>query len=200
MNYLHSHNNSFFDTYYNWSASNSNLTVEDMKFIIHGDDDYKPDVIPTKINTILKTLNISTILDYGAGLGRNLPLLLNYTDDIDYVDLITYQNKFEKYIDDLKYNNKFYMSEYVPYILEKKYDLIYASVVLQHIVNDVLYEQIVKILAEKSKYLILIQHFKIPIKPILNVYFELIDSEIDSVSFKKENHTWTIYKSKAGEC
>jgi hypothetical protein len=44
------------------------------------------------MNNILSNLQIKTILDYGAGLGRNLPLLLKFTEDVYYLDLLTYKN------------------------------------------------------------------------------------------------------------
>ena len=171
--------------------------METMKFLITGQKQFEPDTLPQKIKDILKTLPIHSILDYGAGLGRNLPLLLQTSDNVDYIDLLKYKEKFEKEVNELSYKEKYYIGEnYLPDMLDKKYDLIYASVVLQHIVDNEVYEKIVKILAEKTTYLLILQNGHVPIKPTLNSYFDLLDSDVDNVTFKTGTHNCYLYKSK----
>ena len=56
------------------------------------------DFLPNKIDVFLKNLHLTSILDYGAGLGRNLPMLQKYSCDIvDYIELTNYKNKFSEY-------------------------------------------------------------------------------------------------------
>jgi len=186
-----------FDEYYDWSLDKTDITLENMERIIFGFENSTPDVLPNKIDVFLKNLHITSILDYGAGLGRNLPMLQKYSCDIvDYIDLANYENKFSEYIDSLSYNNKFYINGVLPDLLDKKYDLIYASVVLQHIIDDEITEKIIKILAEKSKYLVIVQNCMVPIKKIMNLYYDFICEETESTTFKGLNHSFIIYKSK----
>jgi SAM-dependent methyltransferase len=188
--------NSIYDCYYDWQDSNTNISVTDMKYIIAGQKEFNSDYLPKKINNILHNLPISSILDYGAGLGRNLPLLLKFTNNIDYIDLLNYKEKFEKNINDLEYKNKYYINDNLPDMLDKKYDLIYASVVFQHIVDNDIYEKIIKILAEKTTYLVILQNFEAPVKEIINSYFHLIECEHDVDTFKHVKHISLLYKSK----
>ena len=84
----------------------------------------------------------------------------------------------------------------LPNILSKKYDLIYASVVLQHIVDDEIYSKIVEILATKCKYLLLIQNKDVLVKPIFNNFFDLIYTEDYVGSSFSDMHVYSIYSSK----
>jgi hypothetical protein len=83
----------------------------------------------------------------------------------------------------------------LPNTLSKKYDLIYASVVLQHIVNDEIYSKIVEILATKCKYLLIIQNEGVLVKPIFYNFFNLICTE-DYVGSFPCMHIYSIYSSK----
>ena len=187
--------NQVYDRYFDWSE-NKLENVETMKFLITGQKQFEPDTLPQKIKDMLKTLPIHSILDYGAGLGRNLPLLLQTSDNVDYIDLLKYKEKFEKEVNELSYKEKYYIGEnYLPDMLDKKYDLIYASVVLQHIVDNEVYEKIVKILAEKTTYLLILQN-GYPIKPILHSYFDFMERDVDNVTFINNTHTCYLYKSK----
>ena len=186
-----------FDGYYDWSLDKSEITLEQMKRLIFGFENTTPDFLPNKIDVFLKNLHLTSILDYGAGLGRNLPMLQKYSCDIvDYIELTNYKNKFSEYIDSLSYNNKFYINGFLPDLLDKKYDLIYASVVLQHIIDDEIFEKIIQILAEKSKYLVIVQNCNVPIKKIMNLYYHFICEETESTTFNGLNHSFNIYKSK----
>lgn len=156
----------------------------------------KPDEIPPSIDEILKSLNINTILDYGAGLGRNLPTLLSYSKHVDYVDLSNYKVKFGEYIDKLEYKEKTYIDGLVLDKLPKDYDLVYASVVLQHIVDDTVYERIVKTIAEKTRFLLIVQNLYIPEKySIIKNSFELVHSHIDETGFNNYPHKFLLYKT-----
>jgi SAM-dependent methyltransferase len=165
-----------------------------MKQLIVGSDKFEPDILSSSIHEKIIELNISTILDYGAGLGRNLSLLKNYSNYVDYLDLLNYEKNYSEYINNLGYNEIYYI-QMIPDILSKKYDLIFASVVLQHIVNDEIYSKIVEILAKKCKYLLLIQNSGRLVKPIFYNFFDLIHNE-DYVGSFPCIHTYSIYKSK----
>lgn len=184
--------NSIYDQYFEWQNNPSNIVR--MKELIIGSNTFEPDILESSIHEKLNELNISTILDYGAGLGRNLSLLKNYSNQVDYLDLLNYETNYSEYINSLGYNELYYV-EMIPNILSKKYDLIYASVVLQHIVNDEIYFKIIEILASKCKYLLLTQNKDVLIKPVFNNFFDLICSE-DYVGSFPCMHTYSIYKSK----
>ena len=183
---------SIYDTYFNWQNNPANLVR--MKQLIVGSDKFEPDILASSIHEKLIQLNISTVLDYGAGLGRNLSLLKNYSNQVDYLDLLNYETNYSEYINNLGYNEIYYV-EMIPNILSKKYDLIYASVVLQHIVNDEIYSKIVEILATKCKYLVLIQYKTVLVKPIFHNFFDLIYTE-DYVGSFPGMHSYSIYSSK----
>ena len=183
---------SIYDTYFNWQNNPENIVI--MKELIVGSDKFEPDILTSTIHEKLIELNISTVLDYGAGLGRNLILLKNYSNQVDYLDLLNYETNYSEYINNLGYNEIYYI-EMIPNILSKKYDLIYASVVLQHIVNDEIYSKIVEILATKCKYLLLIQNENVLVKPIFYNFFDLIYTE-DYVGSFPSMHIYSIYTSK----
>ena len=84
----------------------------------------------------------------------------------------------------------------IPEIFNKKYDLIYASVVLQHIVDDNIYSKIVELLSKNCKYLIIVQHKDIPVKLIVDNYFTMIHKETYVGNFPNNIlHNYLIYKS-----
>jgi hypothetical protein len=189
--------NSEYDDYYDWKTINDNLDVNEMEKIIFGEHlKNKSDILPENIDSILKKLSLESILDYGAGLGRNLPVLLNYSSNVDYIDLINYNNTFSKVIDSLNYSDKFYISDSLPESLNKNYSLIYASVVLQHIKKCDVYEGIIKILSNKCDYLLIVQNSDVKIKNCMNNYFELVYFCDDNKTFDGINHTFYFYKSK----
>jgi hypothetical protein len=78
-------------------------------------------------------------------------------------------------------------------LIGKKYDLIYCSVVLQHIIDDEIYEKIVKILYDACDYLFLVQNMT-PIKDVFYDYFKLEHCEISNVYFGK--HRYCLFKTK----
>jgi hypothetical protein len=133
-------------------------------------------------------------LDYGSGLGRNYNLLKTYTDNIDYLDLNHYQVNYIDYINNLGYKNLNFIEMIPECLIGKKYDMIYASVVLQHIVDDEVYEKIVKILTKSCKHLFLVQNMS-PIKDVFFKHFELEYEEISDVYFGVD-HRYCIFKSK----
>jgi hypothetical protein len=183
---------SIYDTYFDWQ--NIPADIVKMKQLIVGSDDFEPDILANSIHEKIIELNISTVLDYGAGLGRNLSLLKNYSNQVDYLELLNYETNYSEYVSKLGYNEIYYV-EMIPTILSKKYDLIYASVVLQHIVNDEVYSKIVEILATKCKYLLLIQNKDSLVKPIFYNFFHLICTE-DYVGSFPCMHIYSIYSSK----
>jgi len=67
---------SIYDNYFDWR--NNPADIVKMKQLIVGSDKFEPDILANSIHEKLVELNISTVLDYGAGLGRNLSLLKNY--------------------------------------------------------------------------------------------------------------------------
>jgi SAM-dependent methyltransferase len=185
--------NSIYDVYFNWQNNPENI-VRMKELIIGHSENFEPDILASSIHKKLIELNISTVLDYGAGLGRNLSLLKKYSNQIDYLDLLNYEKNYSDYIKNLGYNEIYYV-EIIPNILSKKYDLIYASVVLQHIVDNEIYSKIVEILATKCKYLLLIQNENVLVKPIFYNFFDLIYTE-DYVGSFPSMHIYSIYTSK----
>jgi SAM-dependent methyltransferase len=185
--------NSIYDVYFNWQNNPENI-VQMKELIIGHSENFEPDIIASSIHKKLIELNISTVLDYGAGLGRNLSLLKKYSNQVDYLDLLNYETNYSDYIKNLGYNEIYYV-EMIPNILSKKYDLIYASVVLQHIVDNEIYSKIVEILATKCKYLLITQNKGILIKPIFYNFFDLICRENYIGNFLCM-HSYSIYKSK----
>ena len=184
---------SIYDYYFNWANNPKNIM--EMKQLIVGEDNkFEPDILTSLIHEKLIELNISTVLDYGAGLGRNLSLLKKYSNQVDYLDLSNYETNYSDYIKNLGYNEIYYV-EMIPIILSKKYDLVYASVVLQHIVDDEIYSKIVEILATKCKYLLLVQNSGILIKPIFYNFFDLICNDTYLSGFHCM-HNFSIYSSK----
>lgn len=187
---------SVFDSYYNWTEDKKDVTFEEMQELIFGNKNTKPDDIPECIDEILRSSNISSILDYGAGLGRNLPILLSYSKHVDYADLENYRLKFGDYINNMEYEDKIYLGGLVLDNLSKDYDLIYASVVLQHIVDNDIYESIVKALAEKTRFLLIVQNVLTPVKyAILNGSFDIVRSETVSGVFNNHPHNFILYKA-----
>ena len=187
-------NNSKFDNWFDWEINN-NIEISKFKEVISVVDssNFSPDFLSEILMDRLSKINTDKILDYGAGLGRNLPLLKKYSNNIDYVDLNHYQKNYIEYIDNLGYNNKYFIKMTPDCLIGKKYDLIYCSVVLQHIIDNEIYENIVKILSNTCNYLFLVQNM-LPIKDVFYDYFELEYQEISNVYFGK--HRYCLFKTK----
>lgn len=193
--FIHSNNNNAkFDNWFDWEH-NDNIDISKFKEVISGVDssDFRPDFLSEYLNEQLLKIKTDNILDYGAGLGRNLPLLKKFSNNIDYIDLNHYQNNYIEYINNLEYNEKFFIKMIPDCLSGKKYDLIYCSVVLQHIIDDEIYEQIVKILSNTCNYLFLVQNMT-PIKDVLYNYFELEYKEINDIYFGE--HSYCLFKTK----
>lgn len=187
-------NNNKFDNWFDWE-NNDNIDISKFKEVISGveSSNFSPDFLSeVLVNKILK-IETNKILDYGAGLGRNLPLLKKFSNNIDYIDLNHYQKNYIEYIDNLGYNNKYFIEMIPDCLIGKKYDLIYCSVVLQHIIDDEIYENIVKILSNTCDYLFLVQNMS-PIKDVFFEHFELEYGEIDDVYFGL--HRYCLFKTK----
>jgi SAM-dependent methyltransferase len=188
-------NNTKYDTWFDWGV-NDNIDISQFKEIISGvnSSEFNPDFLSPFLQEILSKIKTNKVLDYGAGLGRNLPLLKKYSNDIDYIDLEQYQKNYIEYINNLDYNETYFIEMTPDCLIGKKYDLIYCSVVLQHIIDDDIYEKIVKILSNSCDYLFLVQNMS-PIKNVFFKYFELEVEEITDVYFGV-NHRYGLYKTK----
>lgn len=187
--------NSKYDTWFDWEINN-NIDILQFKEIISGVDssDFRPDFLSPFLEEKLSKIKTDKILDYGAGLGRNLPLLKKFSNNIDYIDLEHYQKNYIEYIDNLGYYQKFFINMIPDCLIGKKYDLVYSSVVLQHIIDDSTYEKIVKILSNACDYLFLVQNMS-PIKDVFFEHFELECEEISDTYFGV-NHRYSLFKTK----
>ena len=178
-----------FDGYHDWTSTITD--IEKMKVIItgrHWNKSFNPDNLTSEIDQIIKNLNLTSILDYGAGLGRNLPLLRKYAPIVDYLDFETYK----PHTSELNYDNKFYI-QMEPLPLSKKYDLIYASVVVQHIVDKNFLRKIMEFMQKNSKYIFVVQN-SIWNVPDFTDYFRLIHSEKYKDDFI-DLHFFNLYES-----
>ena len=187
-------NNNKYDNWFDWE-NNDNIDISKFKEVISGveSSDFRPDFLSEFLSEQLLKIKTENILDYGAGLGRNLPLLKKYSNNIDYIDLNHYERNYIEYINGLEYNEKFFIEMIPDCLIGKKYDLIYCSVVLQHIIDDEIYENIVKILSNSCDYLFLVQNMS-PIKDVFFEHFELEYQEIRYVYFGK--HRYCLFKTK----
>ena len=187
-------NNNKYDNWFDWE-NNDNIDISKFKEVISGveSSDFRPDFLSEFLSEQLLKIKTENILDYGAGLGRNLPLLKKYSNNIDYIDLNHYERNYIEYINGLEYNEKFFIEMIPDCLIGKKYDLIYCSVVLQHIIDDEIYENIVKILSNSCDYLFLVQNMS-PIKDVFFEHFELEYQEISYVYFGK--HRYCLFKTK----
>lgn len=194
--WIYSNNdNTKYDTWFDWGV-NDNIDISKFKEVISGvnSEEFEPDFLSPLLQEKLSKIKTDEILDYGAGLGRNLSLLKKYSNKIDYIDLEQYQKNYIDYIRNLDYN-KTYFIEMIPDCLDgKKYDLIYCSVVLQHIIDDETYEKIVKILYNACDHILLVQNMS-PIKDVFFKYFELVHEEINDVYFGV-NHRYGLFRTK----
>jgi hypothetical protein len=72
-------NNTKYDTWFDWGV-NDNIDISQFKEIISGvnSSEFNPDFLSPFLQEILSKIKTNKVLDYGAGLGRNLPLLKKY--------------------------------------------------------------------------------------------------------------------------
>jgi SAM-dependent methyltransferase len=189
-------NNCKYDSWFNWEI-NDNIEISKFKKVISGVDsaNFSPDFLSESLIGQLSKIKTDTILDYGAGLGRNIQLLKKYSNNVDYIDLEHYQKNYIDYINDLGYNETYFIEMIPDCLIGKKYDLIYCSVVLQHIIDDEIYEKIVKILYDACDYIFLVQNIMSPIKDVFFKYFELESEEITDIYFGV-NHRYSLFKTK----
>jgi SAM-dependent methyltransferase len=190
------HNNRKYDSWFDWQI-NDNIEISKFKEVISGveSSNFSPDFLSESLIGQLSKIKTDTILDYGAGLGRNLQLLKKYSNNVDYIDLEHYQKNYIDYINDLGYNETYFIEMIPDCLIGKKYDLIYCSVVLQHIIDDEIYEKIVKILYDACDYIFLVQNTMSPIKDVFFKYFELECEEITDIYFGV-NHRYILFKTK----
>jgi SAM-dependent methyltransferase len=188
-------NNVKYDTWFNWEVNDS-IDISQFKEVISGvnSKDFSPDFLSPFLLERLSQIKTDKVLDYGAGLGRNLPLLKKYSNNIDYIDLEQYQKNYIEYINNLDYNETYFIKMVPDCLIGKKYDLIYCSVVLQHIIDDETYEKIVKILTNACDHIFLVQNMS-PIKDIFFKYFELECEEITDNYFGVD-HRYCLFKTK----
>ena len=114
-------NNSKFDNWFDWEINN-NIEISKFKEVISGVDssNFSPDFLSEILMDRLSKINTDKILDYGAGLGRNLPLLKKYSSEwitrendpsfigwtvFDANDLIIYTNYMKQIPELLGVNN-----------------------------------------------------------------------------------------------
>lgn len=182
-------NMNIFDDYYDWTSDITD--IEEIKVKITGrywNKSFNHDNLTLKTDQIIKNLKLTSILDYGAGMGRNLPLLRKYAPIVDYLDLETYK----PHTSELNYDNKFYI-QIEPLPLNKKYDLIYASVVIQHIVDKELLQKIIEFMQKSSKYIFIVQNVKFCFYDFDN-HFQLIHTESYKDDFL-DFHFYNLYES-----
>lgn len=182
---------SIYDLYHDWKKPI--LNIENHKKLITGacNDDFLPDELTSKISQFFMDLKLKSILDYGAGMGRNLKLLKKYSEKVDYVDIDVYEN----HTNHLGYDRKFYIKNNLLDNFSCKYDLIYASVVIQHFANKEVFDSAVNFLQQNGKYVFIVQNTCVPFSPILDSKFTLLHSETYKGVFAV-NHVFNLYESK----
>lgn len=180
-----------YDSYHDWK--NPILCIKKQKRLIAGSRNinFLPDRLSSKISQFFVDLKFQSILDYGAGMGRNFKLLKNYSQKVDYVDIDVYKN----HTSHLGYDNKFYIKNHVLDNFSYKYDLIYASVVIQHFANKEVFDSAVNFLQQNGKYVFIVQNTCVPFSPILDSKFTLLHSETYKGVFAV-NHVFNLYESK----
>jgi len=181
-------NNEIFDSYHNWTSEI--ISEEDIKLKITGrywNRSFNSDNLTSKTNEILLDLKLKSILDYGAGMGRNLDLLRKYSPVVDYIDFDVYK----EYAKNLKYDNIFFIKMEIDKF-EKKYDLIYSSLVIQHIKNEIVMNSIIDFMHKNAKHVFLVQNSQVPL-PSFGNDFKLINSELYTDDFTVD-HVYNLYK------
>lgn len=122
---------------------------------VYGDiQDYGPTHrhIRRILKTLLNELDYSTVLEVGFGFGHNFPLLLkfNHLPSIDGIDI---SRRAIEYVSS-KYKGDFQLLDIQKEHLPKQWDIVFSSLVLEHLTDDLSALQHIR--AMTSKYALLI--------------------------------------------
>ena len=185
-----------YDSYHNWREPISDL--ETTKRLITGNcnKDFLPDILSEHLQKVFVEMKFSRILDFGGGLGRNLPLLKKYSQKVDYLDLAVYKG----FVDSCAYDNKVYIEDVKEFHSKssiKNYDLIYASVVLQHFVDRDLVESAVDFFHKSARYVFLVQNCRVPMHKSFESLFDLLATDRYKGSFGLDHHYSLFIRKQA---
>ena len=106
----------------------------------------------------LKNTN-STVLDFGCGIGRCIPLLMKFFDEYWGVDII--ESVLERNKKQYNEHNFVLIRKDGTIPISKKFNMIFCNVVLQHVIDDVLlqyYIQQFRTLLKKDGFVLLIEN------------------------------------------
>jgi len=173
-----------FDAYFDWTKINTKGPNE-IKKILTGTNSFQSDQLSDTLLNMLINLNLGKALDYGAGLGRNVGFIKGFSKEVDYIDLIQYKDVLIHIVNKELYD-KFYFIEDPKkgLVLEEEYDIVYASVIFQHIVDENVLKNIFNELYSHTKYLLTIQnHLVTPLDGYLDGYFDIVYQEINACGF-----------------
>jgi hypothetical protein len=173
-----------FDAYFDWTQINTKPPSE-LKKILTGMDTFTPDKLSDTLFNMLENLELNKSLDYGAGLGRNVTLLKRIAKDVDYIDLMQYKDVII-FIENKELYDKFFFIEdpTKDLILEDNYDIVYASVIFQHIIDVEILKKIFRALSQHTKYLLTIQNSYVDrLDHLLENDFNVVYQEIDNCGF-----------------
>lgn len=160
------------------------------------------------LDILRKNTSMDSVLDFGVGMGRNVPYLKTHFKNVYGFDT-------EPMIKNLKQRDGFDKNLYFDWndVASKKYDLVYESVVMQHIPPQEVIYRLYQI-STVSKYFVSwtrsyndflrnfkIQRFGVNIAGLISSLdaFEMVDCSIDLNSAKRlmdETHYKILYKSK----
>lgn len=160
------------------------------------------------IDVLKQNTQMESVLDFGVGMGRNVPYLKQFFKNVYGFDT-------EPMIKNLKQRDGFDKNLYFDWneVAQRKYDLVYESVVMQHIPPQEVIYRLYQI-STISKYFVSwtrsyndylrnfqAQKFGVNIANLISSLdaFEVVDCSIDLTVAKKlmdESHYKILYKSK----
>lgn len=178
-------------SYADWSQVASLTKVSQIKKKITGIKKWKPNQVPRYVHTLLR--QATCIIDFGCGLGRNLPLLLSpECNKVIGVDIPKMVRKLQE-MDKPTFNQYSYVTSNLgaAFVIQPKATVFFESVVFQHLRNKVEIKRITQLLCNSSVTTVLmlwnaaasIRHLMKQVIKLLKSDFPVVHKFLDSESF-----------------
>ncbi|MCK9279242.1 MAG: class I SAM-dependent methyltransferase [Melioribacteraceae bacterium] len=161
-------------------------------------------IASTEMLKLVSTVEHKNVLDFGCGMGRNTFALTNIANNVvgyDFPNMIELLKKDKRY-SETKNLELFTVNQWDD-LKQRKFDIVVASLVFQHIPVDVL-EEYLKSLSKMTKFLYLSSRSYLdygagPVLVPVDKYFRFLSKEEEQKSWEKikEEHFTVIMESKA---
>lgn len=205
-NYIDSHGDTIWCNYGNWDEISKKDDEDYIRYMICfvGHKEFKPNFISEETAKQLESIipKNASIIDFGCGLGRNVPLLKKYFKKVYGYDLPSMIDKLKDSEDKTLLNMYDSLEDNIDNLLKNNIEFLFESVVFQHIVSEDYCSKITeKIAKSKIKTLFVLYNSGNPRPIAIDMFinkhdFHITYETIEDKSFYPLPHTFLILEKK----